>query len=280
MTDKVIKAYVETTRGQIHYRQAGTGRPVILLQLLPFGSRMFEPVMPLLADKGYACYAFDLMGYGRSDERDGEWLVGDFSDNLLEAFDRLSLQPEILVGGHFTSLIAADIALRRPDQIKKLVLDGIPVWDADERLQRFAKNITPDPMTEDGTAVLGLWKQTYGMLTKLDPDAKLALSSENDFLESFVAFVRATYKPGTAKAFFEFDTDKKLAALSQFVLIVGSPTDTLAGYHEAAMKLVPNATEHLFDKPHPLYRMTGDQSETDLHAYADMLARFIEQSDG
>lgn len=275
MSVPVRKAYVETARGQLHYRHCGEGTPLVLLQLLPFGSLMFEPVMPAFAGRGYACYAFDLMGYGRSDKRSFEWLVRDFSENLLDAFDRLDVEPGFVVGGHFTALIALDLAHRVPERVRKVVLDGIPVWSANEREERFSKNPPPAPVAEDGSTVGGTWRQTVGMLKRLDPDAELTLATESGFLDAFVAFVEATYKPGTARAFFEFATDEKLASLRQPALVVGSPTDTLADYHDRALELIPDATEHRFESTHPLYRMTQAGPPDGSQAYVDAVDAFL-----
>lgn len=271
----VRKGYVDTSRGQLHYRCAGNGKPLILLQLLPFGSMMFEQVMPILADKGYACYAFDLMGYGRSDVRTADWLVEDFSANLLDAFAGLGLTPEFIVGGHFTSLIAVDLAAQAPDQVKKLVLDGVPVWTDQEREERLAKSPPPQPVAEDGSSIQKTWRQVVAMATKLDPDSEFGLSTETQFLEVFASFLRGTYKPGTLQAFFQFSTMEKLRELTQPTLIVGSPTDSLANYHDLAVEVIPNAQEYRFNTPHPLYRMTTQAPEGDLNTYAAVVDEFI-----
>lgn len=115
------------------------------------------------------------------------------------------------------------------------------------------------------------------MLKMLNPEASLELRSESNFLDAFVAFVEASHKPGTAKAFFEFDTLGGLDSISQPTLVVGSSTDTLANYHDLAVKTVPGAKEHNFAGVHPLYRMTQNDRDSDGERYADMLDAFLKQ---
>ncbi len=85
----IRKSYVDTARGQIHVRSAGDGEHMlVMLQILPFGSQLFEALMPVLAECGYHAVALDLMGYGRSDKRDDVWLIEDFAANIEDALAR------------------------------------------------------------------------------------------------------------------------------------------------------------------------------------------------
>ena len=275
MSQSVKKAYVDTTRGQLHYRQCGEGEPLVLLQLLPFGGMMFEPVMPLLAERGYACYAIDLMGYGRSDKRTSEWLVDDFSENLLEAFEQLDITPSTIVGGHFSALIAVDLAVRAEGQVERLVIDGIPIWTAEDRQQRFSKTPPPSLIAEDGSSVQNTWTQTLGMMRRLNPETELTAETENKILDAYVAFVEATYKPGTAKAFFEFQTVEMVAKVNVPTLVIGSPTDTLADHHESAVSKFSNVQDFKFTQTHPLYQLSHGPSKAAALLYTEALHAFI-----
>jgi pimeloyl-ACP methyl ester carboxylesterase len=269
----ITKSYVATSRGALHVRMAGAGTPLVLLQILPFASLMFEPALPLLAARGYRAIAFDLMGYGRSDKRDGVWMVEDFAANVLEGLDVLGVMPEFLVGGHFTALIGTEIALRRPQQVKGLVLDGVPVWTREERETRKAANpASPPVLAEDGAQIQKLWASTLGLIRLVDPDATLTAASEARVLDVFIYALENSYKPGTAEAFFGYDTDVKLRRLAVPTLIVGSPTDTLRRYHETALAHVPGAQGFLFTHTHPLYGVTRPVDAT---PYVEVLDRFF-----
>lgn len=59
--------YADTPSGQIHYRELGEGRPVLLLHKTPSSSVMWTCVMPLLAAAGFRTIAPDTRGYGSSE---------------------------------------------------------------------------------------------------------------------------------------------------------------------------------------------------------------------
>ena len=50
---RIVKGYAGTPSGQLHYLEAGSGRPVLLIHPGPASSAMFEPVLPLLAAEGF-----------------------------------------------------------------------------------------------------------------------------------------------------------------------------------------------------------------------------------
>ena len=67
---QVRKGYADTLLGQIHYREAGSGLPVVFLHESPLSSLMFEPALPLLGQLVHAV-AMDTPGYGSSDPNVG-----------------------------------------------------------------------------------------------------------------------------------------------------------------------------------------------------------------
>jgi pimeloyl-ACP methyl ester carboxylesterase len=272
----VRKAYVTTAAGQLHFRECGQGQPLVLLQILPFGSVMFEPVMPIWAELGYRAIAFDLMGYGRSDRRTGEWQVADHTATVIEALGQIGVEPTFLLGGHFGALVAADLALRLGPRVSRLVLDGVPAWDAEERNARRGRNIEIPLVDPEGAVFKSLWERTFRILKTADPQARLEAGSESKFIDAYTAFLALAHKPGTTEAFFANPTMETLAGLRQPTLILGSPTDTLAGCHERASRTVPNATSHFFDTVNPLYCLTRPADPAALAEYAGVVHRFLQ----
>lgn len=272
---KVIKAYVNTDKGQLHYRQAGNGEPLVLLQPLPFGSLMFDSVLPAIATKGYSCFAFDLMGYGRSDFRRSHWTIEDFAENIADALERLRLEPRFIVGGHFSGVVAVELALVQPTRVERLMLDGVPMWTTDQRLQKIKGIPSPTPIAADGSTTQRLWKQTIGMLRAMDPQAKLTLENENEYMEAFVAFLRTLNKPGTARSFFEYPAEAKLAQVKQPTLIVTSPTDSLESHLELAAKALPTAQTYRLSNTHPLYQLTREPDTESVREFVSVLHNFL-----
>ena len=61
------KAYIDLKRGQMHYRFAGNGDPVVMLHMSGNSSGEYEGSGNILAQK-YSVYAVDLFGFGYSDK--------------------------------------------------------------------------------------------------------------------------------------------------------------------------------------------------------------------
>ncbi len=266
------RGFVATRRGALAYRRQGKGAPLVLLQILPFGSVMFEAAMPLLAERGHDCIAFDLMGYAHSDRRSGDWSIADFATNLAEAIDALGVQSFSLLGGHFAGLVAAELCLLRPDQVQRLVLDGVPLWSPEQR-QKMATTTPEPPGLEHATDRLNAaWQQFVATLRKLDPTFEPHTSDEAQVLDLFAAFLRATYRPGVTQSFFAYDAMARLASIRHRVLIIGSPADSLVSYFDATVRLMPLAKGHMLGANHPLHQLTRAADPT---PWCDAVTNFL-----
>ncbi len=273
MTTPIIRnAYADTRRGQLHYKTSGTGPAVVLLQILPFSTRLLEPLLTAVAEAGYAGYAFDLMGYGRSSPRDGAWSVEDFAANLGEGLDALAITPLGTVSGHFTAMVATELALRAPAKVGRLVIDGAPLWSRDVAAQRLKAVTCREAWTEDGAALLRDWTTVVTLLKKFDPDLSFAPDNQEALFAAFSHFVEIGLRPGATRAIMDYDLEAALVRLGSPVLIIGSPTDSLRANHEAALALVPGAQAHLFETTHPLYPL--DRPER-AQAYLDVIDPFL-----
>jgi pimeloyl-ACP methyl ester carboxylesterase len=70
---------------------------------------------------GYAFLRFDYTGHGRSSGRFEDGTIGIWSQDALEAFDRLTEGPQILIGSSMGGWIMLNVALARKDRIAGLV---------------------------------------------------------------------------------------------------------------------------------------------------------------
>jgi len=105
----------------VHYLKAGSGPPVVLVHGGASDSRDWIPTMAALKDR-FAFYAPDLIGFGQS-ERDAKgYYLSDFSDFLLRFIDALRLDRPALVGHSFGARVCLDAALKRQEQVRRLVI--------------------------------------------------------------------------------------------------------------------------------------------------------------
>ena len=124
--DRARKAYIDTPHGQVHVRMDGPddGASLLMVHWTPLSGRMYAAHLPLLAERGFRAIAVDLLGYGRSDPRPADWSIEAWADNLAAVLDGLGIARTALIGGHTGASVAAELALRHPTRITRLVLDS------------------------------------------------------------------------------------------------------------------------------------------------------------
>ena len=115
--DKVASVY----GAKVHYVDAGTGSPVILLHGLADDVGVWESAIAPLAAK-YRVVALDQIGFGRSDKPLLNYRASTFVDFLDGFLNELKIERTSLVGNSLGGWIAADFALTHPERINRLVL--------------------------------------------------------------------------------------------------------------------------------------------------------------
>ena len=162
------RAYFECRYGQLHVRTAFpcTGgfderTALLCLHQSPQSSRSFVPLLPELGTDR-SVYALDTPGYGESDRPIGGQAlptIADYAAAAGEVLDALRLR-EVDVLGHQTgAAIAAELAIARPAQLRRLVLVSLPVHTAQERAA-FDAQPWPLPPAADGSHVLREWQRS------------------------------------------------------------------------------------------------------------------------
>src|SRR6478735_11533350 len=120
------RGYVHTSWGQIHYRERGTGEPVLLLHQTPSSSSMWERVMHVFPE-GFRLIAPDTPGFGCSDAPavpDAGGLAW-YAEQVVALMDALGIDRSSLVGHHTGAMIATELAAASPERVDKLVLIGM-----------------------------------------------------------------------------------------------------------------------------------------------------------
>jgi 2-hydroxy-6-oxonona-2,4-dienedioate hydrolase len=109
---------------KLHYREAGQGKPVVLLHGLGGdGSRWGANILPLAAD--FRVIALDQIGFGQSDKPLANYHNGMLSEFLVEFLRSLGIQKASLVGNSMGGYVAAYTAVHYPGMVDRLVLvDG------------------------------------------------------------------------------------------------------------------------------------------------------------
>ena len=266
----IRRTLVETPSGFIHVRTAGSGSPILLLHWTPASGRQYVPVLEELGKAGYAGYAPDHMGYGHSDPRPAPWMVEDYADNIAAVMDGLGLKTAAVVGGHVSSEFAAELALRHPERVTQLVLDGCPVWDRAFRDEVLKVSRQPTPSwTEDGAHIAWVWERSLWLQRMWD--SKFELDDEGAALlrDAVIDSMLAQQMDDAAEALRNYDMEAALRKIHTPTLALTAETDPLNNCHEMVLGLVDGSVGHTFSGSHPLHdpEKAGE--------YADVILSFI-----
>jgi pimeloyl-ACP methyl ester carboxylesterase len=136
VTIHLRKMYVDCRFGQLHMHTAfpsnGGFDELTPLVCVPPATQTGRIFRPLLADLGRdrSVYAPDLPGCGESDGPCEPATVQEQAAAVLDLLDSLRLRQVDVIGLHGGSLGAVELALARPEQVRRVVLIGVPVSDA------------------------------------------------------------------------------------------------------------------------------------------------------
>ena len=170
--ETVLRRYLDTPNGQIHYVTAGTGRPVLLLHQTPRSWDEYRDVIPILARERWVV-AMDTIGYGESYKPPGRSDIEDYARGAIALLDGLGIGSTAVVGHHTGAVVAMELAAAYPERVERLVLSACPYVDASDRDRRHrtgghrVDHVEPKP---DGTHVAELWQIRQAFYPKERPD--------------------------------------------------------------------------------------------------------------
>lgn len=177
----VRRSYAECRYGQIHLWTAypsGGGfderTPVICLHHSGGSGRLFAPI---LREVGHdrSIYAPDLPGHGTSDAAGGRTSVTDVAAAIGDFVDGLRLRHVDVFGYQSGALVAAELAIARPQQVRRVILWGVPFYAAQDRAAILQHAPAPG-IREDGSDVVEEWRRT---LERRGPDTPMQAVAED-----------------------------------------------------------------------------------------------------
>ena len=161
MAAKVRKGFVNVGAGQVHYRAAGSGPPVILLHDSPRSSVLHLPLLEHFSDR-FTTIAIDTPGYGNSTALPPEPRpeIADFSNALADTILGFGVERCPVYGFHTSSKILLDFAANHPERVAVAIMDGLslPAGDTDHAfinsyMQPFKVTGTGSYLAEEWTRV-------------------------------------------------------------------------------------------------------------------------------
>ena len=164
-TPRQRRAYFECRFGQLHVRNAmpvGGGfdeaTTLLCFHQSPMSSSVFDVFLELMGHDR-TVYAPDTPGYGASDPPVSTPSIADYAGAMVDFIDQMRFRKVDLLGYHTGCLLATEVALARPDVVRKIVLVAVPVLDEPERAA-FRKSPWPIPVAEDGSHLQKEWEHS------------------------------------------------------------------------------------------------------------------------
>lgn len=214
----VRRSYAESRYGQIHLWTAypsggGFDERVAVICLHHSGGsgRLFAPMLRELG-QDRSIYAPDLPGHGSSDAAGSRASVADLAGAIGDFLDGLRLRTVDVFGYQVGALVAAELAIARPQQVRRVMLWGIPSYSPQDRAALLQNGATPGS-GEDGTDVAEEWQRTLQRRGAGVPPSALA----EDFGDRLRAGVHGTRAFAAAV---DYPTGERLPLVKQLALVL------------------------------------------------------------
>ena len=147
---RLSRAFAETATGRIHYRHHRPDAPrgvLLMLHASPTSSWSMRSLGGALAGE-YHVICPDTPGNGDSDALDIEQpRIEDFAGAMLALLDVLEIDRASAYGSHTGAHTAIELGIAAPERIARVVLDGIALFEGEERqdmLSNYAPEVHPD----------------------------------------------------------------------------------------------------------------------------------------
>ena len=108
---------------QLHYSEQGQGQPLILLHGNGEDSSYFIHQLSHFSSN-YRIIAIDTRGHGKSPRGDKSFTIKQFAEDLNDFMDEKGIAKAILLGFSDGGNIALEFALKHPEKVDKMIVDG------------------------------------------------------------------------------------------------------------------------------------------------------------
>ena len=119
---------------QLHTEEAGSGEVLFLLHGNGESSQYFQPLVPQLAEK-YRVIAIDTRGHGATPRGAADFSLKQFAEDLHDFCKLRQISSAHILGFSDGGNIALLFALRYPDMVKSLILNGANIHPCGVKLQ-------------------------------------------------------------------------------------------------------------------------------------------------
>lgn len=264
--------YASTPLGPVHYWSLGEGPVIVLLHPGPTFSVMFAKVQPLLVAQGFRTIAVDIPGFGLSPRPDHAATAEEYSDSLAALLDQLGIDKASFAGSHTGATLALAFAAHHPQRTDCLVMEGIPVYSAEELAERVN---TPSPDTQiysDGRHIDAWWSNLPKRgLGKASPESLQWLMIGTLLTGDFDWYGESTGKTFVTRT---FNSAEAIKAVKAPTLVMSTKGSSLEQSNKRALEIRPDFDFLEMEKKDGFLLFDFP------HLWADPVAKFVKQRCG
>lgn len=231
--EPIRRGYVDGRVGQLHYAEAGRGRPVLFLHQTPRSWDEFREVLPVVG-RTHRAIAMDMVGFADSDPPGGELTIEACADGAIDLLCALEIPRASVVGHHTGGVVAVDVAARRPDLVDRLILSSTTLVDA--RIRERLVGRPPIDEVEpraDGSHLLELWRRRSDFYPPKRPDLL-----QRYVLDALKVFDRVEDGHHAAHRYVMEEAVGRIAAPT--MLLVGTEDPFVFGRHHSLAAAIPD----------------------------------------
>jgi pimeloyl-ACP methyl ester carboxylesterase len=236
---RVRRGYFECRYGQLHVHNAippgggfEEGTPLLCLHKSPLTGAVFGRFM-LVGGRDRSVYAPDLPGFGDSDAPGSRPGIADYAAAIGDFLDTMRFRHIDVLGCTLGGLIAAELAITRPTQIRRVVLASVPALNETEREGLRRQSTATASAVPDAAHLTAEWRRLvegYGV----HASAEVLLRAYADKLRNGVPAALA------AAATLQYPVRERLSLITQQVLVL-RPRDELWDSTPRVRELLPRA---------------------------------------
>lgn len=229
----------------IFLQQSGEGELVVFLHGIGGNSNNWCSQLQAIGGS-YTAVAWDMRGYGNSEDYDGPFRIDDACNDLLAVINHYKAECAHIVGLSMGGMLAQEFYRRHPEKVASLVLtntnEGIGVAFSQQEKDEFVR-LRKQPLAGDNepaTLVASMLQILLG---------KNPIPSARKNIEESIRSLRKSSYIKSIEAIIDFDSSDVLPTISVPVLLIGSTEDRVTPVESmiAMNKKISGSQLYIFD---------------------------------